>query len=84
MLHEETFLHAVIIRRKDGSEFLASGTGPGALFFRQEKARALAKELRPQFKCRVARVKVTVQEIISAKPLAAGKKMVGKKMAQSS
>jgi hypothetical protein len=61
-----SLMHAVIIRRKDGTEFIASG----GIKFGTRRARDLARELRSEphvLRCRVARVSVCIKELKPAK-----------------
>lgn len=56
--------YAVAIRKEDGSEFYAHASPCGcALFYTKKAAASYCRELRPQFKCRVVPVKVTITEI---------------------
>ena len=59
-------MYAVIIRRKDGTEFFSSGKGDGpAMFYRHADARAWQRELSPHLtgsKTRVRKVQVTMRE----------------------
>ncbi|MCF7785574.1 MAG: hypothetical protein K9N47_05595 [Prosthecobacter sp.] len=62
-IHNE-LRYAVAIQKDDGSEFHAHASPCGcALFYTKKAAAAYKRELRPQFKCRVVPVKVTITEI---------------------
>lgn len=68
-----SIMHAVVIRRDDGSEFVAHGKPGPAVFHGLKGARAHKRELRPHFKCRVCRVLVEIKELHKARKLKASK-----------
>lgn len=63
-----TIMHAVVIRRDDGTEFIAHASPAGPVLFHGIKgARSYKRELKPHFRCRVARVQVGIKELVKTK-----------------
>jgi hypothetical protein len=62
-------MHAVVIRREDGSEFIAHASPGPAVYYTLKSARKHKRDLAPHFKCRICPAQVTIKELPKAKKL---------------